>query len=148
MQRVWNRLSVIQIKKHLKNRSVYFFNLNQSEYYSNYITIRKIPKEQLGKDKQYSELFFLGGGCCVVWDVSIYIWLPQKRSLVLPTSNANSWRIFSMLKKKTRYEVRIENDTECASMVTEQNQESACYKCEPIVMLFWNQLKYQSKLQN
>ena len=39
-----------------------------------------------------------------------------------------------MLKKNSnRYEVRFKKwhyDTKCASVVTEQNQESACYKCE------------------
>ena len=57
----------------------------------------------------------------------ISIWLPQKRCLVLPTSNTDSVCIFLMLKKiQTDMRSELKNNTKCASVVTEQNQEPAC----------------------
>ena len=50
-----------------------------------------------------------------------------KKFLGFPKSNANSDCIFSMLKKiQTDMKSELKNDTICASMVTKQNQDSAC----------------------
>ena len=56
--------------------------------------------------------------------------------------------------KKIQADMRseLQNDTKCASVVTEQNQESVCLKCAPSDAVLKSAKKnvtiYQSKLQN
>jgi len=69
------------------------------------------------------------------------------------THNADSERIFSMLKKnQTDMRSELKNETICALMVTKQNQDSPCYKCEHSGAVLKSAKKavmtYQSNLQN
>ena len=52
--------------------------------------------------------------------------------VVLPNSNADSERIFSMLKKiQTEHRSELANDTTCSLICAKQNQNMECCECCP-----------------
>jgi hypothetical protein len=52
--------------------------------------------------------------------------------VVLPNSNADSERIFSMLKKiQTEHRSKLTNDTICSLICAKQNQNMECYEYCP-----------------
>jgi hypothetical protein len=52
--------------------------------------------------------------------------------VVLPNSNADSERIFSMLKKiQTEHRSKLTNDTICSLICAKQNQNMECYEYWP-----------------
>ena len=55
-----------------------------------------------------------------------------KACVVLPVSNAEPERIFSMLKKiQTEFRSELKNDTICSIIGAKQNQDKKCYEYEP-----------------
>jgi len=55
-----------------------------------------------------------------------------KTLLVLPNSNADIKRVFSLVKKiHTEFRYDLKNDTLCALLASKMNQDSACYEFVP-----------------
>lgn len=74
-----------------------------------------------------------------------------KSCCVIPTSNADPERIFSMLKKiQTDMRSELNTDTICSLMCAKQNQDINCYQFEPSESLLMSAKKavvnYQSTL--
>ena len=79
-------------------------------------------------------------------------WKLAKSCCVIPVSNADPERVFSVLKKiQTEMRSELNNDTICSLMCVKQNQDISCFQYEPSDNLLKTAkqavLTYQSSLK-